>query len=312
MSSYKNVALVGASGSVGRSVLNGLLSSPTDFKITILVREGSTSKITQEGHAAIKVLRGDFNDDSFLKGTLEGQDALVISLDVTPDTLILQNRLVDVAAAVGVKRIIPSEYGSDTTNPKILEAVPIFQGKVDAVKHLESIAAKSPATSWTAIVNGPFLDWGMERNVFGFNPSKRTATLYDSGTTKFDSINITSLGAVVSGILTKPDSFKNRYAFVSDFTISQNDIFEALLKTTRTSREDWKITHRITQDLQKEGFEKIGKGDFSGALDLIFAALFRAGLGSDYSATHKLDNVTVGLAQTADLVATVETVLGRK
>jgi hypothetical protein len=151
----------------------------------------------------------------------------------------------------------------------------------------------------------------MERNVFGFDPEKRTATLFDNGTGRFDSINITSLGTVVSGILTRPDEFQNRYVYISDFVISQNDIFEALLKTTKTTREDWSITYRTTDDLRKEGFEKIGKGNFIGALDLIFAAVFKAGIGSDFSATRKLDNEALGLKQ-ADLVESTKAVLERK
>jgi putative NADH-flavin reductase len=96
--------------------LNGLLNSTTGFEVTALVRAGSTSKIPQEGHAALKVVRGDFGDDSFLKSSLAGQDALVVSLDVNPASLELQNRLVDIAVAVGVKRVIPSEFGSVSIN----------------------------------------------------------------------------------------------------------------------------------------------------------------------------------------------------
>jgi hypothetical protein len=151
----------------------------------------------------------------------------------------------------------------------------------------------------------------LERNVFGFDPEKHTATLYDNGAVKFDSINITSLGTVVSAILTRPDEFQNRYVYVSDFTISQNDIFEALLKTTKTTREEWTITHRTTDELKKEGLEKIGNGNFVGALDLIFAAVFKAGLGSEFSSTRKLDNEAVGLKR-ADLMESTRAVIERK
>lgn len=151
----------------------------------------------------------------------------------------------------------------------------------------------------------------MERNLFGFDPEKRTATLYDNGDGKFDSINIDSLGHIVSSILTRPDDFKNRHVYVSGFTISQNDILEALLKATKTTRDEWTITHRTTDDLRKEGMEKLGKGDFSGALDLIFATVFKAGLGSDFSTTRKLDNEAVGL-KPADVVESTKGVLERK
>lgn len=54
----------------------------------------------------------------------------------------------------------------DTTNPKVLEAVPIFQGKVDAVKYLQSVVSKNPAISWTAVINGPFFDWVRNTQTF--------------------------------------------------------------------------------------------------------------------------------------------------
>lgn len=132
--------------------------------------------------------------------------------------------------------------------------------------------------------------------------------MYDDGTTKFDSINIDSLGKIVSGILTVPDEFTNRYAFVSEFSLSQNDIFDALLKATKTDRKDWTVEHRTTADLRKDGLDKIGKGDFSGALDLIGAAVFQDGLGSGYSNIRKLDNALVGLEK-GDLVAVTEKIL---
>lgn len=64
-------------------------------------------------------------------------------------------------------------------------------------------------------------------------------------------------------------------------------------------------------DVRKEGLKKIGNGNFFGALDLIFAAVFKAGLGSDFTTTHKLDNETVGLKQ-ADLEESIKDVLERK
>ncbi|OKL62043.1 hypothetical protein UA08_02407 [Talaromyces atroroseus] len=311
MSPYKNVVLVGASGSVGQTIVNGLLASATEFNITLLVRADSSSRIAQEGHAAIRVVRGDLSDDAFLKRALTDQEALVVALNSTPDTFKLQDRLVDAAAAVGVKRIIPSDFGSDVTNPKILEAVPLYQGKVDAARYLEEVVAKNPATTWTAVINGPFYDWGMERDLFGFNPKTRTATLYDNGTGKFDSTNITSLGHVVGSILTAPENFTNRYVYVSEFAISQNEIFEALLRATKTHAKDWTIAHRTTEELKKEGLEKIEKWDFSGALDLIFAAVFKAGLGSDYSTTQRIDNAAVGLKQ-GDILDTTTVILEGK
>lgn len=132
MSAYKNIALVGvwtpslmfylsfkqtltdnqAAGNVGQAILNALLASPANFNITLLVRAESTSAIPQSSNSAIKILKGDFNNQVFLKSSLTGQDALIFALNSTPSSFELQNTLSDVAAKAGVKRIIPSDFGS--------------------------------------------------------------------------------------------------------------------------------------------------------------------------------------------------------
>lgn len=63
-----------------------------------------------------------------------------------------QNKLVDAAIAAGVKRFVPSEFGSDVPNKRTREVVPIFEGKHAAVEYLKS---KESEISWTAVVNGP-------------------------------------------------------------------------------------------------------------------------------------------------------------
>lgn len=115
----------------------------------------------------------------------------------------------------------------------------------------------------------------------------------------------------MSGILTTPGDFKSRHVYISNFTIRQNDIFGALLKATKTTGEDWTITRRTTNDLKKDGLDRIGNGNFAGALDLIFTAVFKAGIESDLSATHKLDNEVVALRK-ANLVEITKAVMERK
>lgn len=56
-----------------------------------------------------------------------------------------------------MKRVIPGEFGSDTTKKEVLDAVPIFADKVEVVKYLQS--KEDTGLSWSAIVNGGFFDW---------------------------------------------------------------------------------------------------------------------------------------------------------
>ncbi|KAH8697958.1 hypothetical protein BGW36DRAFT_320529 [Talaromyces proteolyticus] len=293
--SYRNIVLVGAAGNIGQSILNALVASPTNLEITLLVREESKSIIPQASMPTITILKGDLNDPHFLKGTLTGQDVLIIALNSTPANFELQNKLIDIAANLGVKRIIPSDFGSDVTNNNIVKAVPPYQAKLDATKYLERVVFDHPGTSWTAVINGPFYDWCLERNLYGFNPKARTAVLYDNGVGKFDTTRLVTVGQVVAKIITQPEEFRNSHVYISEFTVSQNDIFDVLLRITRTRQEDWVIEHRTAESLRQQGLEKLENNDFGGVYDLIFAALHQPGLGSDFSATRKLDNHHLGL-----------------
>ena len=64
--------------------------------------------------------------------------------------------IVDAAAKAGVKYFVPSEFGHDTTDPKVLELLPVFKAKTAVTKKLESHEEKM---GWTGIVTGLFLDW---------------------------------------------------------------------------------------------------------------------------------------------------------
>lgn len=98
-------------------------------------------------------------DDSYpsdqLVAVLKGQDAVINLLP--PMSVEQHNSIADAAAEAGVKRFIPSEFGSDTTSPKIVELVPIFGNKTAITNYLKT--KESSGLSWTAVVNGAFFDW---------------------------------------------------------------------------------------------------------------------------------------------------------
>lgn len=121
--------------------------------------------------------------------------------------------------------------------------------------------------------------------------------LYDNGVGRFDTTNLSTVGKAVANILTIPNEFQNEYVYISEFTVSQNDIFDALLRITGTKREDWTVEHRTAASMKSQGLEKLEKQDFTGVYDLIFAAVHQPGLGSDFSATRKLRNDALGVTK---------------
>jgi hypothetical protein len=137
-----------AGGNLGPSILTPFLASP--FKITVLTRPTSKSTFP----ASATVIKTDYSPSS-LASAFKDQDA-VISI-VGNEGFADQAKIIDAAIAAGVKRFIPSEFGSDTANPTVREIVPVFNGKKQVVDYLKT--KESATFSWTAFITGPFFDW---------------------------------------------------------------------------------------------------------------------------------------------------------
>ncbi|KAF1962982.1 isoflavone reductase family protein [Byssothecium circinans] len=259
--SIKNVVIAGASGNLGPSILNTLIKS-SSFNISVLSRQESTATFP----SGVKVLKADYSSVDSLASALKGQDALISAVVPTA-----QQNLVDAAVAAGVKRFIPSEFGSNTADPELVKLIPVFASKVATVKYLES---KGDSISYTAVITGAFFDWGLKVGFLGFDSQSKTATLIDGGKPTFSSTNLRQIGLAVIKVLEKPEETKNKYVYVSSFETTQGEILAAVEKITG---EKWTVKNAGSKDLLKEGGEKLQKGDFSGVGQLIQAVAFGEG-----------------------------------
>lgn len=252
-----------AGGNLGPSVLNAFLES--SFNVTVLSREGSTSTFP----SGVSVRKADYGSVDSLKAAFAGQDA-VLSL-VGSFGLSEQQKLIDAAIAAGVKRFLPSEYGSNTADPRVLELVPIFGAKVGTVKYLKS---KEDQISWSSIINGPFFDWGIKVGFLGFDSATKTATLIDEGKATFSTSNLRQIGRAAVKVLENPDLTKNQYIYVSSFETTQKDVLAAI---ERITGEKWTVKNITSKGLFESGNEKLKKGDYSGIPELIKGAAFGEG-----------------------------------
>jgi uncharacterized protein YbjT (DUF2867 family) len=280
--SIKNVIIIGAGGNLGPSVLKAFLNS--SFKTSVLSREGSNSTFP----AAVSVIRANYESVDDLKQAFQGQDA-VISL-VGGNALGDQNKLIDAAVAAGVKRFLPSEFGSDTPSSKTRAIVPVLEAKYATVNYLKS---KEDSISWTSIVTGPFFDWGLKVNFLGFNAAQKTATIIDSGNATFSTTNLGNIGLAVVKALENAEATKNQYVYVSGFQTSQNEILAAAEKITG---EKWTVNKISAKDHIATGNELLKKGDFSGLGPLIQAVTFSDEQLGDLKASG-LWNEKLGLKQ---------------
>lgn len=140
-----------AGGNLGPSILKEFLKS--SYNVTVFSRPNSTSTFP----SGVNVVKTDYSPAD-LEQKFKGQDA-VISI-VGNAGFHDQQKIIDAAIKAGVKRFIPSEFGSNTADERLRKIVPIFNAKKAVVDYLKS---KESSISWTGMITGPFFDWVRER-----------------------------------------------------------------------------------------------------------------------------------------------------
>lgn len=151
MSSIRNVILIGAGGNLGPSILSVFDADP-HFTVSILARQSSTSTFP----AHLKVHRiGDNYPEAELLEAFKGQDAVISTIATSNASQ--QKAIIDTAIRAGVKRFVPSEFGSDTRNENAMAIIPqYFKGKLETVDYLKE--KEKDGLTWTAFVTGPFFE----------------------------------------------------------------------------------------------------------------------------------------------------------
>ena len=268
--------------------------------MTVLSRQESTKTFPE----SVKVIKSDFSPSS-IESAFKGQDA-VISL-VGHAGFEGQKVVVDAAAKAGVKRFIPSEFGSDTANARVCELVPIFNRKRAIIDYTKSKEAEG--LSWTGVITGPFLDWGLRTGFLGVNLSSHSAKIWDGGSVPFTATNLDTIGKALVAVLSTPElveQSKNTYIYVASLTATQNDILAILEKLTGKS---WTTEAVSSKQVSKDGLEKFGMGDFSVVGGLIQSAIFGDEKLGDLS--RMLWNEKLGLLK-EDLETVIKNVLDEK
>lgn len=275
--------LLQATGNLGPSVLNALLSA--GFEVTVLTRAESDRSNHNFGQA--RVVPVDYTSLDSLTAALKGQDVVVNTLGTIPRDIHL--RLIDAAIAAQVRRFIPSEFGSDTTNPTAAK-LPVYQDKVAIQKYLQQKAAESAGSfSYTLLINGPFLDWGLTVG-FLLNWRGPEVELYDEGERKFSATTLAGIAKGVVGIINNLEATTNRTVYIREIEVSQSELLKLSGKQLPTKSIS-------TEELEKEGYAELAKPNPNPravALNFLRRAIFGKGCGSLFPA-ESLSNDLLGL-----------------
>lgn len=282
MSIIKNVAIVGASGAVGKPALAALVASGL-FNVTILRRQGSSSTYPSN----VKQVDVDYESVASLTAALKGQDALVSTVGTLQ--IDSQRTVIDAAIAAGVKRIIPSEFGSNLDVPKT-RALPVFQAKVAIQDYLKE-KAKAGEITYTFVYNAGFLDWGIQQD-FLLNTKGGKVMIIEDGNLTFSSTTLASVADSIVGILKHPEETKNRPVYIEDIKVSQNKFVEYAQKAQPGKTFDFQYVK--LDDLTKKADERLAQGLYD--METFAPYLFRAVMDPECGgAFEKTDNELLGV-----------------
>lgn len=278
----KTVAVVGASGNIGSHATKALLDA--GFTVTAITRPDSKSTFPDN----VQVRRADPTSFEDVKAALEGQDAVIAAAATNvAATGEGQDVLIDAAVAAGVKRFLPSEYGHASDRfPEGEILGKLLQGKAKTLKYVQEKAKANPGFSWTGVGTSYFFDWGLDVEqmtkaspdfdvgLLGFNIPQKKATIFDSGNEIWSTTSLPFIGRAIAAVLLHEEETKNQYVDVVEFQTSQNQILKALEDETGVK---FAITRVDTAETEKNGHEKLAKGDQRSFLDFLRAWAFRDG-----------------------------------
>ncbi|KAI9163705.1 Phenylcoumaran benzylic ether reductase TP7 [Paramyrothecium foliicola] len=218
---FKNILIIGATGSIGSYVLQALLNEAS-FTVTALQRASSKNKLSS--HVRVISI-----DDSYpledLVSAFKGQDAIVNCM--TSLAAGHQLRFIDAAVAANAKRYVASEYGLNNNRPEARELNSVFREKGEIQDYLR--LQESNGLEWMSIACGMWLKWSATHNFLGMHLKEKKFVLWDDGEGWFSCTTEenTALG-LVHALTKRWEETKNRIVWLSDFAITQNTLLEAL------------------------------------------------------------------------------------
>lgn len=288
MSTFKNITLIAASGTLGSVALHALISTGR-FNIQVLRRAGSTSSFPSD----VKVVDVDHSSSSALQSAFEGQDVI---LSFVP-TLATESQLafIDAAAAAGVQRFIPSEYSANLSNERA-RGLPVFQPKV-AVQDYLFEKVKATGLSYTIIYGGAWLDAEGRSFLLDFDGDKGETRVYDGGDVPISVSTLSTVADAIIGVLDHPAETHNRSVYVHDMVTTQNRLLE-LARQLRRGKA-WKMKNVSLGEMTARSDERLAKGmlDMETFVPYICRAIFDPRHGSVYERT---DNELLGIPGKTD------------
>ncbi|KAJ3564390.1 hypothetical protein NPX13_g7862 [Xylaria arbuscula] len=287
----KNVAIIGATGHLGRYFVEELLKTG-QHTITALTRGGGSGHKLPVG---VNIVEVDYASEESLVAALQGQEflAIVLSASATSET---HSLIVKAAAKAGVSYIMPTTYGADTTNANLVRDEPYHQGAVAKVKEIESFGL-----NYITMACGFWYEWSLAlgENAFGIDIKARKATLFDDGNTKLSVSTFRQCGRAFASLLSLPESgatpslsdWKNQPLRFNSFRVSQRDMLDSVQRAQGTNDKDWVIQSEPSNKRVMDGFAALQQGDRLGFVKAMYSRAFYPSADADLEEKYSSNDV---------------------
>jgi len=279
-----------------------------NFSVPLLLAPISTILIGNPSRSSgVHVLKTDYTVAS-LTSLLSSSNIDAVVSNLSGSALgAPQIALIDAAKAAGVKRFLPSEFGSDTRNQKVLELIELFKGKKRTVDYLKT--KEGDGFEWTSLITGPLLDWGLRHSFLPVNIKEHKFYQWDNGAVPFSITNIATVGKAIINLLSSVDKLTataNKYVFIASHTITQKQLFDSVRKAT--PGEEWAVEHVDSKTAAAKAKDDLAKGNVYAGYELIKYGTFAEGLGDFGDFRRVVSNDLLGLEK-EDLDADVKKVV---
>lgn len=293
----QNIALIGASGTIGGPILNALRAHPT-FVPYVVNRHSSksvyprTRVITVPDDLAIEEVAAQLKEKEI--------DALIIA--IAGSRVKEQKRLIEAAWQGGLNTVIPAEFGScDSADEKTVELLPLMEGKKRVREFLEEVCAREEGVagreagrgtmSWTSIVTGHFFDWGLGNGFMKVDFAGRKAWIYDGGEVRFSACSVDFVAKAVVRVLEREEETANRMLYVHSLSVTQKEMVQAVEKV---SGEKFEIVKEESEEVIRDARKRMLEGDKEAVEDLV--AVWGM-VASDWTEKETFANGSLGLEE---------------
>ena len=196
-------------------------------------------------------------------------------------------------------RILPNEYGSDTTNAALTSQAALLSAKhLAPTRIVERAKALGKNSHYIRLVTNGWYDWSLPIGFWGIDVENKTATFYNDGEAKTNTTTLPQVGLAIARLLALPvaqlEKYIDGYVFIRSFELSQRDILDSVSRVTQTPLSSWKIQNVDVDAAIEDAKEAMARGEFKPAI--VYGNAFKEGRGGLYGG-KELSNKILGLPE---------------